>query len=745
MAGWNGYSEQGTGSEERGPASFTLQVPGVVGADAGAAGQAVAVRGGMEGSTAGVTSKFRTDLPAYEDPTTALLLKMGEKIVGRKVNQMRDEQFLRGVQQAASGKALVDIVNEQPWYTQIFGDVPMVEGARAYDAQTRAARWASETLTNMSKLREVSPDALPKLIMEDTNKRMSGDMQGDLMFRAEVLKRLPGLIEQHTKEHYKWGQEQLRNKAYDNINAASIEAQQILSNPDPAVSSPEARAAVRDRLFSAFTPPPGMDAEAAENMVVDGLVGAAQSGNWHAVGILKESGALAYLKPDKRQALENAIRIQADRHRTQSPEALPFNIKTAVLYERAQNDPNYTAEQFLADAQKLNDEFSKQTGNPAPLITNLEMARGAGTAIQAVYNMLRVSQRSASTGDDKEAKHNLLVQEALKGTLGYVVKGPDVSGPEADRAFVAAINLVKEQDPVGGSEKQARIIIENSKYGYINPIVKAEWTAGLAHLGDEPTTSFQNAYSKWKELRKHPDSQAARAGYFGSDLDARLERYDTLMRTEPKDAIFNYRAAMLSPTLRRALNKDGEKALDKLIDDKVGRNWLIGDRKELGTSLSPASKRLVRETLRAAAEAYNGMAPELGMDEIGRRAFEEAKQKGLEVYGGFAWQGTPGQVPLTQTTGMTPAALDEAVQAVVKKHTPGIDGDLYLSRLRDADGKAVFEGWYRDDRGQSRRVYFTSDELVNYQSEKLKPKPPRDLTFGPKITFPQPTRSPYAK
>jgi len=133
MSGWNGYSEQGTGSEERGPASFALNIPGVVQSSAGPAGQAVAVQGGVRGQTAGVTATVRTEIPAYEDATSALLMKMGEKFVAKQINKRRDEQFLKGVQQAASGKALVDIVNEQPWYTKIFGDVPMVEGARSYE------------------------------------------------------------------------------------------------------------------------------------------------------------------------------------------------------------------------------------------------------------------------------------------------------------------------------------------------------------------------------------------------------------------------------------------------------------------------------------------------------------------------------------------------------------------------------------------------------------------------------------
>lgn len=741
---WSGYSGQGTGSAERGPASFVLQQPGVV--QAGAAGpQATQVRGGIQGGAynAPINSP---GLGQAQDRTASTLFKMGEEIIAPQLNRIKDEQFLQGVQQAASGKALVDIDRDQPWYTKIFGDTPLIEGARAFEVSTRASKWAAEQQLNMGKLREISPDALPKLILESTNQLMTGDVAGDMQLRAEVMKRLPGLIEQQTKERYKWGQENLRIKKHESIIANGTETQQVLSNPDPAISSPEARAAARDRVFEAYVPPPGMDEAAAERMVIDGTIANAEAGNWYAVGILQEAGVFKQLPPEKRNQLENQLRIYADRHRTQSADALPFNIKAAGLLEKAQNDTSYTADQYLADAQMLNDEFTKQTGNPSALVSNLEQARGAATAVQAVYNMMRAVQKAVSRGKDKEVKTNMLIQETVQGRLGLVVQDPDVSKPEADKAFVLAFNGLKEVDPVNYSQKQARMVINNAASGgYINPRLKAEWTSSLNALSpDQPTTAFLNTYSKWAELRKHPDSAAAREGYFGSEMDARLERYSSLMAGTPDAAISNYRAAMLSPMKRATLTKEDKTSIGSFIDQQVGRYFWIGDRLPLGTDITETARRTLIDAMKTEAETYKGMSPEIGMDEIAKRALAGVRKKGIEVIGGHAVRGVPGQVDITVRTGMDPGMLDEAFKAVLKKNAPDA-GDIPLVRLADDGNRAAFEGWYRDEKQRTRRIYFTSDDLKQYETDKrLNKLKPLDLEFGPAITFPPPdARSPY--
>lgn len=734
MSGWNGYSEQGTGSEERGPASFALNIPGVVQSSAGPAGQAVAVQGGVRGQTAGVTATVRTEIPAYEDATSALLMKMGEKFVAKQINKRRDEQFLKGVQQAASGKALVDIVNEQPWYTKIFGDVPMVEGARSYEVSTRASKWAAEQQLNMGKLREVSPDALPQLIIQSTDKLLTGDAAADMQFKAEVLKRLPGLIEQQTKEHYKWGQEKLRKTAADNIAATATEAQQVLSNPDPAISSPETRKAVQDRVFAAFTPPVGMDDVAAERMVVDGVIGAAEAGNWHTVGILREAGVFERLSPEKRNQLQNYIQQQANEHRTRSAAALPYNIKSALLMEEAQAG-RISAEQFLQRAETLNGEFSMETGNPAALISNLEAARGAGSAVQAVYNMIAAQQRAASSSSrNPEAERANLSQAALQGTLGLVMEDRGVSTQDANDAFIESFNVLKTMP--NGSERQARMVIDNSKFGYTNPTLKKAWASGVTNLGEEPSPAFLQTYQKWSELRKHPDSAAARTNYLGAEMDARLESYDILMRGSPESPLTNYRSAMLGPNKPKALTKDEKAMVRKLVGSSSGGSWNpFANRAQFGPELNAASAELVQREVEGVVELYAGLAPQLGLEEVTKRAMSVSQANGLEVYGGYAWKGKRGQVPLTKLADMPYNELDAALPAVLKER--GADERPVIYRLDDVGGVAQFEVVYTKD-GLFKTTTFSSEDIKDQRQKLLEQKNTRKVTRRDKPPRPAP-------
>lgn len=726
---WSGYSEQGTGSEERGPATFAIQQPEAVRA-AAAGPQATAVRGGVQGTSPGLTAQA-PGLGQVQDRTMSALFKMGEEVIGKRLNAIRDEQFLRGVQEVASGKALADIANDQPWYTKIFGDTPLVEGARAYEVSTKAAQWSSTIEQSMPELRKQSPDSVPKFILGSVDKLMTGDTQADLLLRGEVLKRMPSLIERHTKEHYKYNQERISKSATEFVLASGAAFQATMANPDPATSSPESRTAAGDTAFQAFMPAPGENEASYEKRIARSTELLAERGDFHVLGLLRERGLFSNMAPDDRVRVERAINAFGDYHRTHSPEAAPFLVEAALLHEKAQNSAvtgqAYSGEQYLKDVQEVNRRYRERTGNPLDLISAPQQAQGVATAAQAVYNAQREAiERSrralekATTAEEKaaakQADINMLSSAALRGELGTILSLHDAKKPVADEAFFVSFQNLKAPEGMPAQEAQAythnrhaRLVIDNANDGYINPFVKNLYTAPLRSLPDDPTAGFDKAYVQWRTLNDHKDSQAARIGYFGADLDARLTAYDTLMKGDPSGALVNYRLAMKSETRRKELTKDEKAHVTAAIKQDIG--WLGKNR--LGGDLTAQGQAVVMQHMQDAAELYKATAPELGTQEIARRSLNVALANGLEVYGGYAWRAPSNEAkPLRNVLNMPETEIHAVFKEVVAERLAGAaPTSMTLLRQADVDGRANFTGFYTTSDGAASAFTFTSDDV----------------------------------
>src|SRR5688572_16351181 len=71
--------------------------------------------GSVNGVPAGVVDSSATD------STVKALLALGSDVLAPKVKEAQVAQFMSGVEQAAQGQALTEIVKEKPEWTQIFG------------------------------------------------------------------------------------------------------------------------------------------------------------------------------------------------------------------------------------------------------------------------------------------------------------------------------------------------------------------------------------------------------------------------------------------------------------------------------------------------------------------------------------------------------------------------------------------------------------------------------------------------
>src|SRR5690606_33641123 len=130
----------GAPNREGGLTTFSFQVgnpvslarPSKQGAPLRGGVAATAPRGVPQISGAGITEAARVGAEDMEN-----LLRFAGAVIGPRIEREQDAAYWEGVKKAASGQGIKEILDEQPWYSQIFGDTPMVQGARAYTAQSK--------------------------------------------------------------------------------------------------------------------------------------------------------------------------------------------------------------------------------------------------------------------------------------------------------------------------------------------------------------------------------------------------------------------------------------------------------------------------------------------------------------------------------------------------------------------------------------------------------------------------------
>ncbi|RPA32810.1 hypothetical protein EGC79_20400 [Shewanella vesiculosa] len=111
-----------------------------------------AVRMGTQGGAPTSSGQARQVQAAQPDPTMAALMKLGGNLLAPAVKREQETQFMQGMQRAAEGEAVKEIVDEQPWYSKVFGATSLVDGARTYTAAAKAASIATDLDSRMPEI-----------------------------------------------------------------------------------------------------------------------------------------------------------------------------------------------------------------------------------------------------------------------------------------------------------------------------------------------------------------------------------------------------------------------------------------------------------------------------------------------------------------------------------------------------------------------------------------------------------------
>lgn len=635
---WSGYSEKGQGSQERGPGTFALQVPGLPRAEAlptpevpkiGVQGGDVSVSGRNANSAAGVSQDIqRLQLPevrVQEDPAIAALMKVGGMQAQRLIKDAEQRQFIEGAAKAASGAALTEIVNDQPWYTQIFGPSAFVEGARAYTIKGKVAEWSEQHMLGMSKLAEKAPSEIPAYLHGTIKQVLTGDPETDRALSAELMATVPGLVKEHTKQHYLLLQRRADDARAYGMDAAFRNYGALYNGSLDMTVDDEAR--ITAQTASVLVPPEGVLVEKHWDTVVERASAAIAAGNTQVYNLLQNEGVTERLPLDGQLKLHAALRKAA-------PQAMQkFMGRPEVMKQLLDlTDPStpLTRSELIERMESLNLQAEGATGIPqelAQLYTPDEVLRANSAAAHQRASLDAAAQKATAELVQKQAAAQLVGTfdpvRLQKAESTFAITGKEWQ-TVAGEALAA---MPPEQRPAWISKWADN----GKKWDAADAYIHAELGALRENKVDPARSAgFLTAYRAM--------SPAARATYLTADEDRELQAISAAYA-----ASGNVEAAITGRNVYARVLKDQLK-----IDEVKG-------------SVGAAVRDVVEDKMKSGVLGMIGLATEADFSYTDLRYAEGVVMHYANTKGGVALD------PKVQAAASLRAALNEGALSIVGK------------------------------------------------------------------------------
>ena len=624
---WTGYSEQGRGSQERGPSTYTAEVGGSPQSRSADQGQQVR----MQRPTGTPSPTINVGMPTGRpDPTLSALLQLGQEALQKDIEKRREQAFLEGMVQAASGQALQEIVDGQPWYSRIFGPSAAVEGARAYSSQAAVARWVAEQQNNMQELRALSPDQVPGRIMDSMSQFMTGDAQTDTMIRAEFARQLPGLIRDHTKQHYVYQQELASEARRSAFEATADMVQGMYTNSLGDMTDQDYQLA-ESRLLEIVARPEGVSPENHYREVGNALVAQARAGHFHPLRVLDELGVIERLPQEVQNQIISAMSQRAGKALSDVTARMVEEIVT--LNRRIAEGDFGSDEDVFEEMRRLNDKAAGLSGVPQSIAQLFGPDRFPTAAIQAANNRLRT-----------DAATQRQIQQEAQGALLTNAEGTGVFDNWRDAGRVMSVTLDQLQSWTGMStadiNRTAQAFIlgmsDPAERGqFLNAFANNTFDAGKSVLrsmyaeATGPNATWETHGASWVALHStfanmSPDT---RGRYLPEAVNRKLEAYDLALKSGRNPQIAFTELNTVVADLQGRVGTEPRGEMQTAVRDFVGSTHNGLFRRLTGVAMPAVARGDLEALLMAEAGRQNSLLPDLE----GRLALAHGSLKGRGV------------------------------------------------------------------------------------------------------------------
>lgn len=359
------------------------------------------------------------------DRTMATLVKMGSDILAPKIKEVQTQRFVAGMQKAAAGQAITDIVDEQPWYAQLFNSTDVVDGARAYTAFAKSNEVATSLEVNMHKLRELDGPAFAEHVQKQIESTKTGDAATDAMVFQHAMKQMPHQMAAQAKGHYVWQQERMTEAqrsamgtALNNIavvtakrNSSGTDASAVLGT-NAEITDDLDVFAMTQAAIPAFIRPEGMDAKVHSANVAAVLSAAATQGNLPGLYALQDAKIIDGLHEDHKVHVLNAIEHAERKAAAAYPEALMQDMADF----KNMSDKAFPAADILRKRDEINAKYAQLTGARRPLLdtatTSMELAQSERVQMHQMEQLRDRAARAAQAAE-KVAVHQELITSGI--------------------------------------------------------------------------------------------------------------------------------------------------------------------------------------------------------------------------------------------------------------------------------------------------------------------------------------------
>ena len=649
-------------------------------------------QGGLQG---GGGAQFQGINPAPADNSTfELVMKLGESILAPAMAKKQSEVFLEGARRVAQGEALGDIVEEQPWYTKIFGESASVQGARTVAQTTQVDRFNSELMDNMEELQQVGPEEIGKIVNQKMKDLLTGDPIADAVIQQKMVESTGRFYTAHAKNHYKYVQSDMQAKVTDRVIGAAGLLQRGAKQYRDGVINDKDWQELQVTTAQSLAPIQGQSTQSYWDAIETAGVDALVQGNHHFFTMLEETGILAEAPPETRKELMDQRRkYEAVTRETEG--YWQYGPQIAQLKAAASTGQISPAE-IATQVERMNAEFAALTGIKEPLFQRSEMESmltGNYTALFKAQEAARKEQASAQADLQAKALTNeRLVAMVTAGEMG-MAKTIGL-GTEAE-VQQAAAQTVFGQMQAGGD--WAGTIVRNfnqNRGAVIDDVARYIQTGINTATGSDvhPGEPLDQAYAMWKQIKDSPAGATAAFKYAGNDAQAtRMENYDRYINAKI-DPLKAYEMAFKSELIKPArLSKDEtSKLYDSHIKKLTDQPGMISS--WLGTNrLSPQGREILEHQAAPLLSALraNGVPEE----RAAKIAFEDAAGK-VDTLGYFAYRKPAGAADLHELVAEDESTTAERFNQVLatKLRSMGVEHNLGRSWGEWAKDTATYSG-----------------------------------------------------
>lgn len=339
----------------------------------GSTPQATAVRRGQlrNNPTGGGAQRTAQALQIPESTgavnTLRTLARFGEEIIKPHLEAERNRSFMQGMQQAAQGQAITEIVEDQPWYSKAFGSTSVVDGARAYTASAKAAASAAKIEGDMDNLRKLSASEFGAYTADLLTSSQTGDATTDMMLTQQISSTFPGVMKAQAKAHFRYQQEMMETAVGDNFDANFSR----LGNSDLQARKPDTTKEQGDvlgdgiKVLESLVVPAGMQPERFNHILTQRAAKQIMQGNFAVGDLLESSGKLAELTADEQTHIRQATSKARQDAKMRLP--LPFAERYAA-WRSLSEEPSATKDSIAEEATAINLEYANLTGDRAAFL-----------------------------------------------------------------------------------------------------------------------------------------------------------------------------------------------------------------------------------------------------------------------------------------------------------------------------------------------------------------------------------------